>query len=378
MRAPAPQNPVALGMRAYVRATFRVRVFGLEHLRVEPGQIFAPSHRSDNDVPLLITVLYPTWSKAVAEGAPWPTFAAMIELFLPGFFAGYPAGLPLALRRALWPYQPGGVLRRHLQCVPVREPERMHLQELLRRAAQTPLDELVPGELLESLSARAAALKQPRPARAADVLSGGYADLLCSSVERDSAPEPSEVWRAHGRVAVRDFRRLAETLAAGGSVILFPEGQLSSNGDIGQLQPGLASLARRGNARRVQPVALAYDPLVSGRTRAYVAFTDPIEPRPGRILHAVQRAMRATMPLTPGQLAATAVLDGLASASAFGRTAEAAIDRAREEGRPLEPALLGPGRQRALSEALSRARRRGPSDPLVQRLARELASARLQ
>ena len=210
------------------------------------------------------------------------------------------------------------------------------------------------------------------------MLSGGYADLLCSSVERDSAPEPSEVWRAHGRVAVRDFRRLAETLAAGGSVILFPEGQLSSNGDIGQLQPGLASLARRGNARRVQPVALAYDPLVSGRTRAYVAFTDPIEPRPGRILHAVQRAMRATMPLTPGQLAATAVLDGLASASAFGRTAEAAIDLAREEGRPLEPALLGPGRQRALSEALSRARRRGPSDPLIQRLARELASARLQ
>ena len=159
MRGPAPQDPVALGMTAYVRTSFRVRVFGLENLRIEPGQIFAPSHRSDNDVPLLITVLYPTWSKAVAEGAPWPTFAAMIELFLPGFFAGYPAGLPLTLRRALWPYQPGGVLRRHLQCVPVREPERMRLQELLRHAAQTPLDELLPGEVLEALSARAATLR---------------------------------------------------------------------------------------------------------------------------------------------------------------------------------------------------------------------------
>jgi 1-acyl-sn-glycerol-3-phosphate acyltransferase len=379
MRAPAPQDPVALGMRAYVRASFRVRVFGLEHLRVEPGQIFAPSHRSDNDVPLLITVLYPTWSKAVAEGAPWPTFAAMIELFLPGFFAGYPAGLPLALRRALWPYQPGGVLRRHLQCVPVREPERMRLEELLRHSPQTPLDKLLPSEALEALSARATALKHPRPTRAADVLWGGYADLLLgSSIERDSTPDASEAWRAHGRAAVRDFRHLAESLAAGGSVILFPEGQLSSNGDIGQLQPGLASLARRGNARRVQPVALAYDPLVSGRTRAYVAFTDPIEPEQGRILHAVERAMRATMPLTPGQLAATAVLDGLTSASTFGRSAEAAIDHAREEGRPLEPALLGSGRERALSEALSRARRRGPSDPIVQRLARELASARRQ
>jgi hypothetical protein len=116
---------------------------------------------------------------------------------------------------------------------------------------------------------------------------------------------------------------------------------------------------------------------VSGRTRAYVAFTAPVEPGQGRILPAVVWALRAAMPLTPGQLAATAVLGGVASASAFGDTAEAAIARARDEGRPLEPALLGPGRERILSEALSRARRRGPSDALIQRLAREHASARL-
>lgn len=268
MRLPAPQDPVALGMRAYVRARFRVRVFGLEHLRIEPGQIFAPSHRSDNDVPLLISVLYPTWSKAIGHGASWPTFGAMIELFLPGFFAGYPGRLPLALRRALWPYQPGDVLNRHLQCVPVREPNRMRLQELLRHAARTPLDELLPGEVLEALSARAAVLGAHRPVHAGDVLRGAYADLLWTYVERDSAPDPDEAWRAHGRAAVQDFRRLAQSLASGGSVVLFPEGGLSTDGEIGQLQPGLASLARRGNAHRVQPVALTYDPLVGGRTLA--------------------------------------------------------------------------------------------------------------
>jgi 1-acyl-sn-glycerol-3-phosphate acyltransferase len=378
MRAPAAQDPVALGMTAYIRATFRLRVFGLEHLRIEPGQIFAPSHRSDNDVPLLITVLYPTWSKAVRQGAPWPTFAAMIELFLPGFFAGYPAGLPPALRRMLWPYQPGGVLGRRLQCIPVREPERMRLQELLRPAPQMPLDEVLAGEMVEALSARAAELGRPRPTHAADVLDGAYADLLWTCVERDSAPDPSEAWRAHGRAAVQDFRRLAESLADGASVILFPEGQLSSSGDIGRLQPGLGSLARRGNARRVQPVALAYDPLVSGRTRAYVASTPPIEPERGRILPAVERALHAATALTAGQLAATAVLEGDASPAALRRAGQAAIDRAREEGRPVEPALLGPGRERKLSDALARARRRGPGDPLIQRLARELASARLQ
>jgi hypothetical protein len=68
-------------MTAYVRARFRVRVFGVEHLRV-------------------------------AQGAPWPTFAAMIELFLPGFFAGYPAGLPRSPRAQSRPASPGSGLRR--------------------------------------------------------------------------------------------------------------------------------------------------------------------------------------------------------------------------------------------------------------------------
>jgi hypothetical protein len=50
-------------MIAYVRARFRLRVFGSEHLRIEPGQIFAPSHRSDNDVPVLIATHYPASSR---------------------------------------------------------------------------------------------------------------------------------------------------------------------------------------------------------------------------------------------------------------------------------------------------------------------------
>jgi 1-acyl-sn-glycerol-3-phosphate acyltransferase len=379
MRRPALQDPVAVGMTAYVRASFTLRVFGREHLRIEPGQIFAPSHRSDNDVPLLISVLYPAWSAAVAQGMPWPTFAAMIELFLPGFFAGYPAGLPLAVRRALWPYQPGGVLERHLQCVPVREPERMRLEEFLRHAPQEPLDKLVSPQLFEALSARAATLHRPRPARGADVLDGSYADLLWTYVERASTPDPPEAWRAHSRAAVADFRRLAGSLAAGGSVILFPEGELSSNGDIGPLLPGLGSLARRGGARRVQPVALAYDPLAGARTRAYVAFTAPLAPGPERLVAAVGQALRAATPLTPGQLAATAVVNGAASVNALSSIASREIARARGENRPIEPELLesSRARERTLRRALVRARRRGPGDPGIQRLARELQSARL-
>jgi 1-acyl-sn-glycerol-3-phosphate acyltransferase len=376
MRLPAPQDPVAVGMIAYVRARFRLRVFGRSHLRIEPGQIVAPSHRSDNDVPVLITVLYPAWSAAVARGAPWPTFGAMIELFVPGFFAGYPPALPLALRRLLWPYQPGPVLERHLQCIPVREPHRMRLQELLRRAPDTRLDQLVPDAILGRLTGRSTALRRPAPVLARDVLDGAHADLLWTEVDERTAPDPPEAWREHARAAVRDVRRLGATLADGGSVIMFPEGGLSMNGEIGELQPGLGSLARRGNVRRVQPVALAYDPLAPGRPRAYVSFASPLEPVPGQgqLRPAVTRALRAATPLTPGQLAAAAVLSGDPSPA---RSAYAALARAREEGRPVEPALLGgPGeRERALHAALERARRRGGDDPVIRRLARELESA---
>jgi hypothetical protein len=253
----------------------------------------------------------------------------------------------------------------------------MRLQELLRHDPNDRLDRLVPDEIRARLLARSAALDRPPPVRARDVLDGAHADLLWTEVDQRSAPDPPEVWREHARAAVRDFRRLGATLAEGGSVIMFPEGELSLNGEIGPVQPGLVSLARRGEARRVQPVALAYDPLVPGRRRAYVSFAPALEPVPGQLRAAVTRALRAASPLTPGQLAATAVRAGVVSPEAVERSAADEISRARSDGRPVEPELTGPGRARSLTVALARARRLGPADPLIQRLAREFESARL-
>src|ERR1700674_214907 len=64
----AAQRMVALAMTGYVHTVCAARTFGVEHLRVEPGTIIAPNHRSDNDVPLLVSALYPPWSKAAASG----------------------------------------------------------------------------------------------------------------------------------------------------------------------------------------------------------------------------------------------------------------------------------------------------------------------
>jgi 1-acyl-sn-glycerol-3-phosphate acyltransferase len=146
----AAQQLVAAGMTAYVRGGFRLRTFGLDNLRLEPGTIVTPNHRSDNDVPVLVSALAGPWGRAVRGGIPWPTFAADDHAFFRGFLAGYPEGLPLAARRLLWPVRVGGPLERWLQCVPVREPARMRLVELLRRAPERPLDGRLPAALAQS------------------------------------------------------------------------------------------------------------------------------------------------------------------------------------------------------------------------------------
>jgi 1-acyl-sn-glycerol-3-phosphate acyltransferase len=363
------QHPVAAGMTAYVRLRLRPHIFGAEHLRLEPGTIVAPNHRSDNDVPVLVTTLYPQWARAAARGVPWPTFATDDHAFLRGFLAGYPEGMPLWLRRVLWPIRVGGVLERNLQCVPVREPNEMRLVELLRADPRLALDGQLPVELEAALARRAAELGRPAPERAQDVLHGVYADVLWKPVDRDEVARPGEHWREHLRAAVGDFRRLAQTLAAGGIVVIYPEGELSPDGRIGPLRAGLASLARRGRAHWVQPVAISYDPLAGARPRVYVSIAPRIAPVPGRVASDVADALRRAAPLTAGQIAAWQVARKGGQLDAV--SAEW-IARARADGRPVQPALLGPRRIAVLREAHRAALRRGESDPIIVRLATEL------
>lgn len=369
------QRPVAAGMTAYIGLRFRPRVFGLEQLQLEPGTIMAPNHRSDNDVPLLVATLYPHWARSARLGGPWPTFAADDHTFLPGFLGGYPGSLPLWLRQLLWPIRVGGVLERHLRCIPVREPHRMLLVELLRAEPQRELDGQLPPELRAALVARAEERRRPAPRRGDDVLSGIYADLLWTPVDRDEVERHGDVWREHLRAAVGDFKRLTQTLEAGGLVVIYPEGELSVDGRIAPLKQGLASLARRGRARWVQPVAITYDPLAGPRPLAYVSVSAALVPAHGHVTAQVHDALRRAMPLTAGQLVAWRLTQGVDSLGKLEAAAREWIERARADRRPVEPALLGPGRRALLREAQRRAARRGRADPLLERLAAEFHDA---
>jgi 1-acyl-sn-glycerol-3-phosphate acyltransferase len=370
----SPQQLVAAGMTAYVRSGFRLRTFGLGNLRLEPGTIVTPNHRSDNDVPVLVSALAAPWARTVKTGIPWPTFAADDHAFFAGFLAGYPEGLPLAARRLLWPVRVGGVLERHLQCVPVRQPARMRLVELLDRDPGRPLDGQVPPQLREALARRAARLGSRPPLSAREALTGAFADILWTELSRDDTTGCDDLWRGHLRTAVDDFRRLVLTLRDGGIVVIFPEGELISDGQIGPLAPGVASLARRGRARLVQPVAIAYDRLTVGRPRAYVSVAPPVTPAAGGVREAIAESVRRAIPLTAGQIAATVLRRGGGRRDLV-RTGADAVRIAQWDGRPVEPLLLDGRRRAALAEALWQARRHGPDHQVVRSLARELVTA---
>lgn len=54
-------------MTGYVRARFNLLVFGSDQLRIEPAMIVVVSHRSKEDVPLLIGALYQRFLATVRD-----------------------------------------------------------------------------------------------------------------------------------------------------------------------------------------------------------------------------------------------------------------------------------------------------------------------
>jgi len=362
---------VALGLAGYARAAFRVRAVGERH-PLEPGTLIVSSHRSDADVPLFVAGFYRN-AHGLFRRNGRIHFAVRDDLFLPGFFAGYPPRLPLAARRMLFPLGIGGVFGRAVPCLPIRSAKRMRLVELLAEHVEAPLAELLPPSFREPFVERAADLGRPEPQRAGDVLGGSYADLLwhvADDTDLTGAPA-AESWRRRGTAAAGDFRGLVNVVRGGGYLLIFPEGRPSPDGSIGPLMRGVAALVRRAAPRSVLPLAPAYDPLGPGRPRAFLGLGTPAAAPVADADAEVLRLLRRTTPLTVGQVAAS--FGG--EPASLERRLDAEVRAARAEGRPFEPELEQAAyRRKRLAEAVAAAAHTAPT--VVERLAREYESAR--
>lgn len=369
-------DAVGFGMWAYSRSAFRVRTLRRDRLRLEPGTLIVCTHRRETDVPLVSPSIYFGPGGLLADRSRRLSFAAREDVFVPGFFAGFPAGLPLWLRRLLFPVGIDPYLR-GLPLLPIRSATVVRLEEVFRRLPQLELAKVLPSEDLEALRNRAREVGLPEPRLATEAMRGEYADLLWRSHTRAEldAPALEPVWSQRASDAVRDFRELVDVVSRGAVLLIFPEGRPSPDGEIGPLQRGLASLVRRARPRALQPVGLAYDPLVRGRTRALVSFGEPLDPPEEALEDTVLSALRLAMPLTCGQVVAAWTRSGRHGSA--GAALDAEVERAVAEGRNVDPELLEAGkRRRRLRLALASADTSPDDDPRLAFLARELESAR--
>jgi hypothetical protein len=379
-RPPSPllYELVGAGMTAYGRLVHRTVVLGAERPRLEPGVVLVCTHLSDADVPILGGALYGSarlWSHPATTR---PSFAVANDLLLPGYLAGYPRGLPLALRRTLWPLGIGQVMSRWVRCLPVRHADRLRLVEALRSLPDLDLAEALPPVPLESLRERARRLGEPAPRVARDVLKGSYADLLWQDLHHAEADGPAleAVWEERLRASAVDLRQLIRHVRDGGALILFPHGELSPDGAIAPLDPRPARLIRLTRPVAVQPVAIAHDPFGRGRSRAFVGIGPSLGP-PGRDggERELLTALRRAMPLACGLAVAHGVASGEVRARDLPGVVERAVARARRDGRPIEPALEEDAARRArVEEALRAVRRLGAAHPSVKRAARTYAT----
>jgi 1-acyl-sn-glycerol-3-phosphate acyltransferase len=356
-------DAVGIGMRAYSRAAFRVRYVGPKSFRLRRGTLIAATHRKETDVPVIAPELYfraSLWKHRSER----MHFAARDDMFLRGFFAGFPPEMSPRARRLLFPLSVGRFLPR-VEVHPISSANTARLFELLDASLEAPVADVVPERLLAPFRERGLA----DSARAEDALRGEYADLLWEPVTRGEGP--GTFWSARAARATADFRELVGLMRAGRSLLVFPEGRPSPDGEIGPLRRGLDALVRRGKPARILPVTLAYDPLVRGRTEVVLAFAEPIPPPHEGLENVVLERLKRSMTLTSGQFVAHELSEGREPhPAAFA----AELESARAFGRPVDPALADPPRRAAkLAEARAAAEAKPEEIPF---LAREFESAR--
>jgi hypothetical protein len=361
-------DAVGLGMWAYSNAAFRVVVIGPRRFRLEPGTLIVVTHRRETDVPVICPPLYigaGQWRHTDERMA----FAARDDMFVPGFFAGFPSELPSRARRLLF----GLDVSRYLLGIgvyPITSASVARVGEILRASPYARLADALPPDLADTLRVRSDELGLPPLERAGDFLRGEYADLLWRQVTRQDVPGPDGFWDRRATQAAADFRRLVDA-GRRQPLVVFPEGRPSPDGEIGPLRRGLSALVRRVQPGSLFPVSLAYDPLVPGRTRVLVTLGPPRETPTDAVEESVLALMRTGTALTTGQYVAHELERGR-EPSPTGL--DEAVVAAQAERRPVDPELLDSERKAMrLEQALAEARRRPSELPF---LAREYASAR--
>ena len=275
-------DAVGHGMWAYSHAAFRVRrARAWSASRSEPGTLIVVTHRRETDVPGARA------GRSTSRSGGTRSTAEQAALRRAGRHvpAGVLRRLPAGARRCAR----GGCSTRSASPAGLAARERLPDPERERRAAGRGAGRpsadaprrAPPGRSRRRLlgpGRRAAG--SPPPVRAGDVLRGGYADLLWQAVARRRISRTaSRTSGARGRrgpppTSARSWRSCAPGRSSSSSP------RAARPPTARSVRSGRASARSSAAAARaaVRPLALAYDPLVRGRTRVHLALGEPVEP----------------------------------------------------------------------------------------------------
>ena len=201
-----------------------------------------------------------------------------------------------------------------------------------------------------------------------------------------SRPRTRRASRSSGAAAPRrppaTSGRSSRSCAAGTSSSSSPRAGRRPTGRSARSGPGSARSSAAGKPRAIRPLALAYDPLVRGRTRVHLALGEPVEPPPDDVEGALLALLRLTMPLTCGQVVAARLRGRRGRRPPRARARLARRRRGRARGGPAGRARPGDGRRppsparRGARGGPAPGRRAAVPRPRVRERARALASAR--
>jgi MFS family permease len=341
---------VALGLIAYVRLRYRLRVEG-RLPRQRRSLLLVANHLHDMDGMVLPPLLYLSGNLAEA-----PVSAGSRRMFEPGFLAdrlGGPFAVPLRRLRL-------GPVLAALGVTPIEDmPRRRPLASLVDEGAlapTAPLAALLDDVALAALSERHGRNVGDLPLAA--VLGSRRRDLGAERISLAHLREP-----ARSRVAARlhlhlaaEVARLERLLARGRTVYLTPEGRLSPDGGLGRFRLALDRLLAR--ARAVHLAALAYDSFAPGRLTLHLRLVPCAPGRDLRQALAAERVVtssqvtaRLLLAMAPGTDVATLMRAAPAVVAALGPCAHVAPDLARDATRAVGRCLRAMARRRQIAIA---------------------------
>lgn len=257
-------------------APFRVVVRGEEHLRHAPGALILSNHRRDSDGPIVDRVLMQR--RGLTLGGVASYIVGREDMFRKGFLDTYLDSWPQPARALLGRICVGPMLRL-FRVRPIRRIPEYSMAELLEDAhsvfGDVPLQEILRQDWTERFARHMGVGSDQLSVKQALGASGQllYQRNAFRRLRRQALRKLMPFER---QVIATQLQQFVDLLESGETVFLEPEGTLSPDGHFLRPRQALHYLLNMPRRRpHVLPVALSYDFMRPGKTRALVHVGAP-------------------------------------------------------------------------------------------------------